>query len=156
LQASSGTRGQRQGARKGFSLLEIVLALAILSGSMAVLGEAVRLSMENARVTRNLTDAQLYCESKMAELQAGFLSTDGVSDMPIEPMADSMLESDSESVGANWLYSVQSELIDDGLLLVSVTVTQDPNTVKKPVSFTMRRMVLDTSTMTTETTEETL
>lgn len=123
---------------------------------MAVLGEAVRLSMENARVARDLTDAQLYCESKMAELQAGFLSTDGVADMQIEPMADSMLESESESVGANWLYSVQSELIDDGLLLVSVTVTQDPNTVKKPVSFTMTRMVLDSSTMTTGTTEETL
>jgi hypothetical protein len=133
-----------------------VLALAILAGSMAVLGEAVRLSMENARVARDLTDAQLYCESKMAELQAGFLSTDGVADMQIEPMADSMLESDSESVGANWLYSVQSQLIDDGLLLVSVTVEQDPNTVKKPVSFTLTRMVLDTSTMTTGTTEETL
>lgn len=147
-------------ARKGFSLLEIVLSLAILAGAMAVLGEAVRHGMENARIARDLTDAQLYCESKMAEIEAGLLTTDNVSEMPIEPMTDSALESSADSTETEWLYSIQSELIDEqGLVQVYVSVYQDPDTVKNPVTFTITRMVLDESLMTTatsETTEETL
>ena len=103
---------------------------------MAVLGEAVRHGMENARIARDLTDAQLYCESKMAELKAGFLASDNATDVPIEAMAESVLESSSDSLQTDWLYSVQSELIDEnGLMLVSISVYQDPSTVKKPVSF---------------------
>ena len=143
--------------RKAFSLLEVILALAILAGSMAVLGEAVRHGLENARVVRDLTDAQLYCESKMAELEAGFLTTDSVSDMPIEPMAESILESSSESTETEWFYSVASELVDEeGLMSVSVSVYQDPTVVKKPVTFTMTRLFLDESQMTSGTTEDTL
>lgn len=147
----------RQAGRKGFSLIEVVLALAILGGAMAVLGEAVRHSMENARVARDLTDAQLYCESKMAELQAGFLSTDSVTDMPIEPMTDSTLESTSESTDTGWSYSIQSESLgEEGLLLVYVSAYQNPDTVKKPVTFTMTRIILDESLLATDTTEESL
>ncbi len=113
--------------------------------------------MENARVARDLTDAQLYCESKMAELEAGFLSTDSVSDVPIEPMADSVLESGTDSTDTGWFYSIQSELIDEqGLVQVYVTVHQDPTTVTKPVTFTITQMILDESLMSTETTEDML
>ena len=137
--------------------MEVVLSLAILAGSMAVLGEAVRHGLENARIARDLTDAQLYCESKMAELQSGLLTADGFGDMPIEPMTDSLLESSSEPTSAEWLYSLTSELVnEEGLMLVSVSVYQDPNTVKKPVTFTMTRMILDESLLTTGTTEDTL
>lgn len=157
LQARRGTRFPDRAARTGFSLLEIILALAILGGAMVVLGEVVRNGMENARIARDLTDAQLFCESKMAELQAGFLTTDAVSDMPIEPMADSILESDTDSSEIEWLYSIDSEVIDDqGLVQVYVSVYQDPATVKKPVTFTITRMILDESMITTETTEDTL
>jgi type II secretory pathway pseudopilin PulG len=134
---------------EGFSLLEIILSLTILGGAMAVLGEAVRNGMENARIARDTTDAQLYCESKMAELAAGLLTTDAVSDMPIEPMYDSLLESGATS-DTGWLYSIDSEMIDEnGLIQVWVTVSQDPTTVKTPVSFTMTRMVLDESLVST-------
>ncbi len=158
LQASSGTRRSgRRPVRQAFSLLEVILALAILAGSMAALGEAVRLGLENARVARDLTDAQLFCESKMAELEAGFLATDSVTDMPIEPMAESTLESSSESLDTEWLYSVSSQLIDDeALMLVTISVQQDPTTVAKPVTFTMTRMFLDESLLMDETTEDTL
>ncbi|MHB8902573.1 MAG: prepilin-type N-terminal cleavage/methylation domain-containing protein [Thermoguttaceae bacterium] len=145
-------------ARGGFSLLEVVLSLAILGGSMAVLGEAVRLAMENARVARDLTDAQLYCESKMAELEAGILTTDPVTDAQIEPMMDSSLESGGLSQDTGWLYSIETEVVDDqGLVLVYLSVYQDPATVKKPVTFTMSRMFLDESMISTDssTTEST-
>lgn len=124
---------------------------------MAALGEAVRLGTENARVARDLTDAQLFCESKMAELEAGFLATDGVTDMPIESMTESTLESTSESLGTGWLYSVSSQLIDDeALMLVTISVQQDPATVSKPVTYSMTRMFLDESLISTETTGDAL
>ena len=156
-EASSGTGDDRSRARRAFSLLEVVLSLVILGGSMAVLGEAVRHGMENARVARDLTDAQLYCESKMAELQAGLLTTDSTTDMPIDAMSESVLESDTDSTVTSWLYSVQSELVDDeGLVLVTISVYQDPTLFKKPVMFSMTRMYLDESLISTGTTEETL
>jgi len=141
-------RDIRRKPARGFSLLEIVLALAILGGAMAVLGEIVRNGMENARVARDMTDAQLYCESKMAELAAGLITTDPVADAPIEPMAESVLESSATSLQSDWLYSIESELIDEnGLVQVFVTVSQDPTRFKKPVSFTMSRLILDESLM---------
>lgn len=151
----SGTRRASSGTRAAFSLLEVVLSLAILAGAMAVLGEAARNALENARIARDLTDAQLYCESKMAELEVGLITTDAVSDMPIEALSDSTLESTSDPQDITWLYSVETELVDDeGLVLVRITVEQDPESVKTPVSFTLTRMVLDESMISTETTSE--
>lgn len=147
----------RKQYRRGFSLLEIVLSLAILSGAMAVLGEAVRSGMENARIARDLTDAQLFCESKMAELEAGFITTDPVTDMPIEPLTDSQLESEVDPEENEWLYSISSDTVgEEGIILVYLSVYQDPNTVKNPVSFTLKRMILDESQISLQTTEEEL
>lgn len=152
--------GRRPAAhyRRGFSLLEVILSLTILGGAMAVLGEAVRNGMQNARIARDLTDAQLYCESKLAEIEAGLLTTDPVTDAPIEPMQDSQLESSADSFETGWLYSVESQVIDEaGLVQVAVTVAQDPAITKDPVRFTLTRLMLDESLLTTEesTTEET-
>lgn len=147
--------------RRGFSLLEVILSLTILGGAMAVLGEAVRNGMHNARIARDLTDAQLYCESKLAEIEAGLLTTDAVTDVPIEPMQDSVLESSTDSYETGWLYSIDSQVIDEaGLVQVAVTVSQDPAIIKDPIRFTLTRLVLDESLMTsvetaTEETEET-
>ena len=55
--------------RGGFSLLEVILALAILIGILAVLSELVGLGVRNARVARAMTQAQLLCESKLAEIK---------------------------------------------------------------------------------------
>lgn len=141
---------------RGFSLLEIILSLTILGGAMAVLGEAVRSGMHNARIARDLTDAQLYCESKLSEIEAGLLTTDPVTDVPIEPMQDSVLESSTDSFETGWLYSIESQVIDEaGLVQVAVTVSQDPAITKDPVRFTLTRLILDESLMTsTETTTE--
>ncbi len=54
-----------------FSLLEVVLALAILVGAIAVTGELVRLGTLSAASARDLTQAQLICESKLAEITSG-------------------------------------------------------------------------------------
>jgi len=53
--------------RNAFSILEVILALAILTGAIAVLGELGRLGFGNANAAQDLTKAQMFCERKMAE-----------------------------------------------------------------------------------------
>ncbi len=142
-------------ARSAFSLLEVILALAILGISIAMLGEAARLGLRNADLARQLTQAQLLCESKMAEIEAGILTTDPVSDVPIEPIYESNLESSLDLEEYAWVYSIESTLVDEaGLLQVTVTVAEDLPPEKKPVVFSLTRLMLDDQSMSLGGSEE--
>jgi general secretion pathway protein I len=55
----------------GFTLLEIILALAILAGSLAALGEVMRLAGQTAALTEGETQAQILAASVMDELASG-------------------------------------------------------------------------------------
>ncbi len=55
----------------GFSLLEVVLALAILAGALAALGEVMRLGDENASAAADETRAEMLAESVMSEILVG-------------------------------------------------------------------------------------
>lgn len=57
--------------RSGFSLLEVVLALAIFLASVAAIGQLLRIGMRSAQWGAMTSDATLRCESIMAELVAG-------------------------------------------------------------------------------------
>jgi general secretion pathway protein I len=122
--------------RKGFSLLEVILALAVLAGSLAVLGEAIRLGLHNAQVTRDLTQAQLLCESKLAEIAAGLTPSD-----PVQGARFDCVVGDGQT---GWLYSISRETMgEEGLLVVCVTVTQDLPPEKRPVQFALVRWIPD-------------
>ena len=93
-----------------FTLFEVILALAILAGAVALIGEALRFGMRNAQIARNSTHAQFLCESKLSELVAQVT--------PLESISGAVFETDPD-----WVYSVEFETIDDnGLLAVYVTV----------------------------------
>lgn len=101
----------------GFSLLEVVLALGILAGAMVVLGELARQGLQHARSTRDLAQAELICESKMAEIAAGLVAPETVAESPVE--AD-------PSTNQKWLYSIDVIPVgEEGLLSVCVTVTDN-------------------------------
>jgi len=85
--------------RRGFSLIEVILALAIMAGALAVLGEITRQSLSNADYARDATRAELLCESKLAEILTGISTTDAVQ--------NAVLEVDEDN--RNWLYSVSTE-----------------------------------------------
>jgi general secretion pathway protein I len=126
------------GTRGGFSLLEVVLALAILTGSIVVLGEAIRLGARSAEVARDSTQAQLLCEAKMDEISAGITPPDPVQQVPFDCVVG------DGDVG--WVYSITQELTEEqGLDLVCVTVTQDLPLEKQPVSFSLFRWIPDPS-----------
>ena len=140
-----------EGRRDAFSLLEVVLALAILTGAIAVLGELTRLGLRNAQVAREMTQAQLLCESKLAEITSGIT--------PAEPVYNAEFDV-LEVAGATgatliggeetWLYSIETEVLDEeGLMAVRVTVTQGED-VPRPVQFQLVRWMLDSTAVTSE------
>jgi general secretion pathway protein I len=138
--------------KAAFSILEVILALAILTGAMAVLGELGRLGFRNARAAQDISKAQLLCESKMAEYTSGLITTpQSLSNTPFET-----IDQDSDSTNAAWMYSVELETIDsDGLISVRVTVTQNLPSSQRPTTFSLTRWMLDESSMTTTDSSDT-
>jgi general secretion pathway protein I len=98
--------------RRAFSLLEIILAIAIFTMALVAVGELMRLGLRNAQKARDTTRAQLLCESIVAEVTSGAIEP--------TPVADQASEIDPD-----WCYSIQVNSTDvTGLLSVSVTVNR--------------------------------
>ena len=126
----SPTTRQRR-TRGGLSILETVLAIAILGGALAILGESVRLGTMAAADARETTMAQLLCEGKLAELTSGLQPLIATSAAPVE-------------VAPDWQYTVQVEQsAQQGLIMVGVTVTRDASQSSRPVSVTLYRWIID-------------
>jgi type II secretion system protein I len=126
--------------RGGFSLLEVILALAVLAGAIAVLGEACRMALRNAQATRDLVHAQLLCESKLAEITSGITPAQAVQKTAFDATSTASLESGDPA----WLYSIETGSTDEnGLISVRVTVTRDLPAVQHPVQFSLVRWLPD-------------
>ncbi len=122
------------GSRKAISLLEVILALAILGGSMAVLGEIVRSGSRCASEAKALVYAQLHCDSIMAEITSGLRYPDPISGAQLELV-------DFEY---NWLYTIEVQPTDrDGLLAVRVTVMENKAALDAPIQFSIVRWMVD-------------
>ena len=123
-------------ARSGFSILEVILALAILAGAIAVLGEASRIGLENARIARDMTYAQLLCESKLAEITSALDPP-----TPEEEIPFGTVEDPSEP---DWYYWVEVTPIDtEGLLEIRVTVRKDLPAQQRPVELSLVGWMID-------------
>jgi hypothetical protein len=113
--------------------LEVVLAIAILAGCIAAIGELVRLGLLHAEEARDLTNAQLLCESKIAEIAAGVVPTEAASMVPFEH-------------DTRWMYSVVVSSLDDQCLLsVQVTVQQVESTRLQPLTSSLTCWMIDPS-----------
>jgi general secretion pathway protein I len=117
--------------RAGLSLLEVILAIAILGVSLATLGQLIRIGARNAAEARDLTMAQLYAESQMNRLSAGV------------DLLDPVQESGYDDAG-NYVYSVDVWATDlPGIMSVTVTVKQTPGTAIFPVSYSLTRWIAE-------------
>ncbi len=117
--------------RKGLSLLEVILSIAILGGAMVVIGQLFNLGYRSALQVRLRSDANLLCDSKMAELAAGVLpvSSTGNQQIPENP---------------DWNYSVDVQPSQQiGLLIATVTVEQNAEVSSVPVSMSIVRFLPD-------------
>ena len=117
--------------RRGLSLLEVIVAASILGLAMAVLTNFVHLGAMNASQSKWISEAQILCDTKMAEISAGVL--------PLQNNGGSTIPEDPQ-----WIYSVEVQSSNiDGLLSVTVTVQRADagSTILMPV--TLMRLMPD-------------
>lgn len=110
-------------ARRGLTLLEIVLALAIAAIAMSLLAQLVSIGNRSAAAARDQTKAQLIAESIMAEYASGVkLPDSGGGVWEMDP---------------TWSYTADIAIgSSDNLNIITVTVAQDES-VSRPASFTL-------------------
>lgn len=117
----------------GFSLLEIILALAILAGSLAALGEVMRQADRNAALSSEETQAQIIASSIMDELIAG--------SRPATAANRTVYNPEEEPA---WLYSIAIENTSYASLVgVHVRVEQQLEPEERPAGFELVRWVMN-------------
>ena len=116
----------------GMTLLEILLSLAILGGSVAVISEMVHTSFQNARLARDLIQAELLAESTLAKVRLGIIDMVPAFNVPFSAYTDRsdvIMDTHAISVGnvgeVLWFYSLEIVEIDDYLIEIAVTVRQN-------------------------------
>jgi type II secretion system protein I len=126
---------RRSSGRAGLTLLEAILAIAILGGAIAAVGESIRIGSQAASDARDLTMAQLLCEAKLTELASGL--------QPLLPVVGAQLE-----VAPEWLYTVEVQSLEQpSMLALFVTVERDPTVTARPLSVTLTRWLIDPDMM---------
>lgn len=118
--------------RRAMSLLEVILAIAILAGTLAILGEIIRAGARAGRSTTQLSAAQLICESLMVEQTSGMVAPESTEGEQIDDNGDA------------WQYSIQVEQAgQEGLLSVTISVQEQLDQATDPVTFTLVRWMVD-------------
>jgi type II secretion system protein I len=116
----------------GFTLLEIILALTILAGSLVALGEVMRLADQNASDARDETEAEILASSVMDELLSG------VRELHVYDKQDFDYETDPR-----WVYSVVIEPTNyPEVVRVGVRVEQPIESEKEPVHYELYRWIM--------------
>lgn len=124
----------RRSRRRGFSLLEVLLATAILVGSSVVLMELASIGMRHAASARDLSQAQRLCQSKLNEIIVGVAPTETVRPMPCEE-------------DPRWTYWVNVQPAERaGLVKLEVGVAQELASRKQLNRFTLVRWIRDPKT----------
>jgi general secretion pathway protein I len=119
-------------ARRGMSLLEVIVALAIFLMSVIVLGRLVILAGERGREVQDLSVATQLCQSKLAEVAAGVV--------PLSPQSGTPFDEDPA-----WTWSLDCTTSDTpNLWDVTVRVSRERSDGTR-VECTLSQKVLDPS-----------
>ena len=126
---------KKQTHRSGLTLLEVMIALAILGTSLAAIGELIRIGADAADRATELTTAQFLCDTKLAEIKSGITPALSVGPVPFE-----VFETEEP-----WEYMVlvDSTNVQEGLILVEVTVSQIRTDGRQPVMVTLTTWMID-------------
>lgn len=114
---------------RGFTLLEVILALAILAGAVAVLGEIMAIAGRHTLEAQAETKAQLFAMSVMDEMLTGLAEVAQVSRQALE-----------STDGTPWVYSVNIATTNIvGLSTIEVLIEQDIEPQFNPVTYRLVR-----------------
>jgi prepilin-type N-terminal cleavage/methylation domain-containing protein len=131
--------------RSAFTLLEVILSLAILAGAVAVLGEIMRAAGRSASDAQAETRAQLLASSLMDEMVTGVR----------QPTEQSRVGLESDD-SVPWVYSVTFGVLDiEDLMSVELIVEQDLEEKFNPVRYRLIRWLPSITEAAEEDEEET-
>jgi len=126
------------------TLLEVILSLAFLGGTVAVIGESARTAFQNARIARNLIQAELLAESILAKIQIGWIEMTPVFNVPVgsdrtDIIMDTHAVAEGTTSAALWFYSIEINEVPaafevDLLVEIAVTVRQNVPEGQRPVA----------------------
>ena len=155
--------------RSGFSLIEVILATAILLGSVVVLSELAGIGRRQSQRARLHAEAQELCERTLGEVLNGDRPALPVEDEPLvppdsvlgqfenleqqvlddeqqllifeTPEEQAMLATGGDPTASDWLYSVRVVPLTDmpGLTAITVSVKQADPELTRPVRFRLTR-----------------
>jgi len=128
---SRETRRSRR--RRGMTLYEVLVALAIFSGAMAALGQSISTGRRASVQAKLQSEAVLRCESKLSEILAGVEDTEN---------AEDVLYRDDETERWSWSLVVEQGP-HDSLLNLIVTARHAGSDSGGNVSYSISRLVRD-------------
>ncbi len=110
---SDRARQLRGRPRRGLSLLEVILSIAILGGSMVVIGHMYNLGYRSALQARFRSEANILVDSVMAELAAGVIPAESTSGQTMQG-------------NTGWTYSIEiGDSMQSGLFMATVLVQRE-------------------------------
>ena len=131
--------------RQGLSLMEVIIALAILGLALAAIGELIRVGAHNAEASRKRTTAQLLCENKLAEIKAGWLGQSSTlpTGQMMRPQPVGPVEFEPHETDQPWMYTVNVEPGEtEGLLVVEVIV-EEVTEAYRPLRYSLVMWMID-------------
>ncbi|QDT09354.1 type II secretion system protein [Stieleria marina] len=129
----------RRVGRRGFSLLEIMLALAILGASLAIIAQIADTGVDAAREARDLSLARILCQAKLSEVLLD--ATLGQTPQPVFEVPADPFDSASLTV---FTYNVEVQPASmDGLLMIRVSAIASDSAGSPIATYALDRWMID-------------
>ena len=125
-------RTRRRARRRGLTLYEVFLALVLLAGALAVLGQHISVGVRSSETARLRTEGEMLATAQLNRVLAG-----------VEPL-EAVQEAPLDGAGEDWTWSLDVAAGPaDGLLAVRVAVAHAGLTGDPDELFTLQQWVRD-------------
>lgn len=133
-------RSASQSLPLGFTLIEVLLALALFVGSAAALSRLIIIGIENAEFAKEQTEAMIIAEARWSELESGILTISSLGTFPAE-----------EFPGWQWTMAANADQTT-GLYQVVLNVQKIVEAPRVGYTLKLTRLWFDETTATQTTT----